>query len=51
MHDKEYEIPDVTNLADVVLNDEGHVGRHGQRDLACQARCLGEHVQVPAARE
>ena len=40
----------MANLANVVLHDQGHVGRHGERHLACQARRLCEHVQVPGTR-
>ena len=37
----------MTNLANVVLDDQGHVRGHGERHLAGQARRLREHVQVP----
>ena len=39
--------PDVSDLADVGLDHQGHVGGHGEGDLARQAGRLGEHVQVP----
>ena len=40
-------VSDVSNLPNVVLEDQGNVGRHGQHHLGCQAGSLGEHAQVP----
>ena len=50
LHYKYCKIPDMANLANVVLHNQRHVGRHGERHLACQARRLCEHVQVPGTR-
>ena len=46
-NDVDEDSPDVSDLADVVLDHQGHVGGHGEGDLARQAGRLGEHVQVP----
>ena len=40
-------IPDVAHVGDVVLHHQGHVGRHGERDLAGQTARLGEHLEIP----
>ena len=36
------------HVPDVVLDDQRHVWRHGERYLVGQARGFGEHVQIPA---
>ena len=37
----------MSDLPNVVLDDEWHVRAHGERHLAGQAGGLREHVQVP----
>ena len=41
-------VPDVADVADLVLDDEGDLGAHGEADLGRQAGGLGEHVEVSA---
>ena len=36
----------MSNISDLVLDDEGHLGAHGEGDLGRQTAGLGEHVQV-----
>ena len=41
-------VSDVTGVvADFVLDDEGHVGRHGERHLRRERSRLAEKVEVP----
>ena len=40
-------VADVTHVSDVVLHHQRHVRRHGERHLAGQTACLGEHLEVP----
>ena len=41
-------VPDVADVADLVLDDERHLGAHGEADLGREAGGLGEHVEVAA---
>ena len=38
----------MADVSDLVLDDERHLGAHGEADLGRQARGLGEHVEVSA---
>ena len=40
-------VSDVSDLPNVVLEDQRNVRRHGEHYLVCQAGSLGEHGQVP----
>ena len=42
-------VADVADVTDLVLDHQGNVRGHGQRDGGRQARSLGEQVQVAAS--
>ena len=41
-------VADVADVTDLVLDHQGNVRGHGQRDGGRQARSLGEQIQVAA---
>merc|ERR1719277_1011702 len=43
-------ISDVPDLSDVVLDDQGHIWRHGETHLARETASLRKHVHVPSGK-